>query len=231
MLQEHKSVRRIACWLEYQLRYYDFPVFAAKVALELRLGLLFVPCNDGKNRSRGAAHAIGWCEITCELPDDRPIAIQELPAVWTGPHIQRISGRERSNGAVNRMTGGPVRGKAQKDVAQAETPILTGQFRSCRRKVAEWLARLYRWQAGKGCLELLISLKVAPGQESAARGSSPHNRACVEHRRPRHGLRGPSRRRARRRDRIPSLWRDERLTTTALAGGGALPVPTRPATR
>ena len=47
LLQEHKSVRRIACWLEYQLRYYDFPVFAAKVALELRLGLLFVPCNDG----------------------------------------------------------------------------------------------------------------------------------------------------------------------------------------
>ena len=47
LLQEHKSVRRLALWLEYQLRYYDFPVFAAKVALELRLGLLFVPCNDG----------------------------------------------------------------------------------------------------------------------------------------------------------------------------------------
>ena len=75
----------------------------------------------------------GSLKTVRQLAHDRAASVQEFPTILAGPDLQRVPGRELSNGRVHGMVRLPTPREAQVDVPQAEPPVAAGQF--CRRRL------------------------------------------------------------------------------------------------
>ena len=114
-----------------------FPKHRPKETISvLRFRALPVLCDDGQDHGKRSMHAIGGLESTSELPNDRPFAIKELPAIRAVPHLQPVAGREGGNGAMHGMTRPLVSRKTENDISQAESPIAAGEMCGWRWKCA-----------------------------------------------------------------------------------------------
>ena len=165
-----RTPRQLRIRLEHQLRHHHFPGITVEPVPVLRLRTLAIPGNDGHDRGKGAAHVGGGRpETTGELSYDRPAAIQKLPTIRLDPHLQQVAGRERGNGAMHRMVRAPVPREAQKDVAQAEPPIVAGEFRRRRWEVDGLTAAQHRGSAPQGFKERVRSWKRARARVCRAR--------------------------------------------------------------